>query len=379
MTSISDATDVINLAPTDRFPIARVNDDSPYSTTASSIANHVLNRLRQVADITYWVSLTGDDGGLGTQTSPFRHIWFAVQKLIELRNKRFVAAIRLADGVWPSSEFDGHPNYPNLDVSPERTVYDQISAIQIYGNSTNRSAVTLDCNFSSGAPSVYLQDLTIRGNCYSSRGSFVMFSACDVSEIVADNGSVIIFSGASRLIGNAVSGAAGYAARAYPGGTITLEGGSGPAPGTAWGRILDCDEFGRISFGVSYASTGPATGAKAHINFNSNFEMYNGITEALMPGDSPIVIGNIDVDREHISPIRLRLNGKVPGLLGDLNISASELSSDNPVTVSSLPTPSVGKRNFVSDATVTTFGAVVVGGGGNFVPVWADGSAWRVG
>ena len=53
-----------------------------------------------------------------------------------------------------------------------------------------------------------------------------------------------------------------------------------------------------------------------------------------------------------------------------------------PVTVASLPSASVagaGARYFVSDATATTFTSVVAGGGSSPVPVYSDGTNWRVG
>ena len=39
----------------------------------------------------------------------------------------------------------------------------------------------------------------------------------------------------------------------------------------------------------------------------------------------------------------------------------------------------VGSRSFVTDATATTFASIVVGGGSNKVPVYADGTNWRIG
>jgi hypothetical protein len=51
-------------------------------------------------------------------------------------------------------------------------------------------------------------------------------------------------------------------------------------------------------------------------------------------------------------------------------------------TVATLGAPSAaltGARSQVTDATTTNFGAVVVGGGGNNVPVYCDGVAWRIG
>lgn len=48
-------------------------------------------------------------------------------------------------------------------------------------------------------------------------------------------------------------------------------------------------------------------------------------------------------------------------------------------TVGTLPTGAKGGRSFVSDANSTTFAASAAGGGSNNVPVYHDGSAWRVG
>lgn len=51
-------------------------------------------------------------------------------------------------------------------------------------------------------------------------------------------------------------------------------------------------------------------------------------------------------------------------------------------TVAALPTPSSALTNvraFVSDSNATTFAAVVAGGGANGVPVYCDGTNWRIG
>lgn len=51
-----------------------------------------------------------------------------------------------------------------------------------------------------------------------------------------------------------------------------------------------------------------------------------------------------------------------------------------PVTVSLLGSASPsGQRRFVSDATSTTFAAIVLGGGITAVPVYSDGANWRIG
>jgi hypothetical protein len=51
----------------------------------------------------------------------------------------------------------------------------------------------------------------------------------------------------------------------------------------------------------------------------------------------------------------------------------------SPVLVSALPTPTAGLRAIVTDANATTFASIVAGGGANTVPVFADGTNWRIG
>ncbi|WP_373092856.1 hypothetical protein, partial [Zhongshania sp.] len=53
----------------------------------------------------------------------------------------------------------------------------------------------------------------------------------------------------------------------------------------------------------------------------------------------------------------------------------------HPVTVGNLPSASgiAGTRAFVTDATTTTFASIVAGGGSNGVPVYSDGTNWRIG
>lgn len=48
-------------------------------------------------------------------------------------------------------------------------------------------------------------------------------------------------------------------------------------------------------------------------------------------------------------------------------------------TVATLPTGEAGAKCFVNDANATTFHSIVAGGGANFVPVFHDGTDWRIG
>jgi hypothetical protein len=53
-----------------------------------------------------------------------------------------------------------------------------------------------------------------------------------------------------------------------------------------------------------------------------------------------------------------------------------------PVTVANLSSAvvsGVGARGFVTDSSVSTFGSTVAGGGSTKVPVYSDGTNWKVG
>lgn len=79
--------------------------------------------------------------------------------------------------------------------------------------------------------------------------------------------------------------------------------------------------------------------------------------------------------------LRLYFN-RLDNLVGQLN-SESDLIPALPVyTVATLPsavTSGMSARSFVSDATATTFASNVVGGGANKVPVYSDGTNWKIG
>jgi hypothetical protein len=79
--------------------------------------------------------------------------------------------------------------------------------------------------------------------------------------------------------------------------------------------------------------------------------------------------------------LRLYFN-RVDSILGQLSASTQSFISTTVYTVVTLPsatTSGVGARSFVSDANATTFASIVAGGGANKVPVYSDGTNWRIG
>lgn len=72
--------------------------------------------------------------------------------------------------------------------------------------------------------------------------------------------------------------------------------------------------------------------------------------------------------------LRLYFN-TLDNFVGQFALGAVYLVADLPIAAAT----SVGARAFVTDSSVTTFNTVVAGGGTDAVPVFFDGTDWRVG
>jgi len=101
-----------------------------------------------------------------------------------------------------------------------------------------------------------------------------------------------------------------------------------------------------------------------------------------IPGNLVTFLGQVtmndtlNVDSEVTCPI---LNvTEIVGIDNELFTSARSIVQSFG-TVGTLPAAAFGSRSFVTDANATTFNSVVAGGGSNFVPVFSDGTNWRIG
>lgn len=76
------------------------------------------------------------------------------------------------------------------------------------------------------------------------------------------------------------------------------------------------------------------------------------------------------------------LNNILRQYFGTIDNLASQFCLSGVYTVATLPGAAnlgVGARAFVIDSSVTTFGSTVAGGGSSKVPVYSDGTDWKVG
>jgi hypothetical protein len=86
----------------------------------------------------------------------------------------------------------------------------------------------------------------------------------------------------------------------------------------------------------------------------------------------------IEFDRQYQD----QLNNILRLSFNQLQATLGQLAATTNFLVANLPSAAEsgsGARAFVSDATSPTFGATVVGGGAVKVPVYSDGTNWKVG
>lgn len=156
--------------------------------------------------------------------------------------------------------------------------------------------------------------------------------------------------------------------------TITTEaGGTGTVRGlNISGSYFSLGNVGGTTYldsaqGFSIKVSGNATYLQSHSD-----GAINGSSNYIKSSDgNPIEFGTNNTARWTIDASG-NLSGK----------TAATWFSQIAVTVASLPsaaTATKGAHLFVSDATATTFNTTVAGGGGNNVPVFSDGTQWRIG
>ena len=76
------------------------------------------------------------------------------------------------------------------------------------------------------------------------------------------------------------------------------------------------------------------------------------------------------------------LNNILRQYFGTIDNLAAQFCLSGVYTVATLPGAAklgVGARAFVNDSSVSTFGTTVAGGGSTKVPVYSDGTNWKVG
>ncbi len=122
--------------------------------------------------------------------------------------------------------------------------------------------------------------------------------------------------------------------------------------------------------------TGLALGNTA-IGFEAGNSLTTGSNNTVIGYDADVsaagVSDEVTIGNSSVTSFR------IPGLTLTFSV---KYFNHGTLTVATLPTAAtagVGARAFVTDASATTFASVVAGGGLNKVPVYSDGTDWRIG
>jgi hypothetical protein len=86
--------------------------------------------------------------------------------------------------------------------------------------------------------------------------------------------------------------------------------------------------------------------------------------------------------QDQFSNILRRYFNQLDNVIRQLSSAGTIIPALTVYTVATLPsavTSGIGARSFVSDANATTFASTVAGGGANKVPVYSDGTNWKIG
>jgi hypothetical protein len=136
---------------------------------------------------------------------------------------------------------------------------------------------------------------------------------------------------------------------------------------TSNNTAVGASALGALTSGANNTAVGMQAGDSLTTGSNNTVIGYDADVSAAGVSDE-VTIGNASVT-----------SFRIPGLTLTFSV---KYFNHGTLTVATLPTAAtagVGARAFVTDASATTFASVVAGGGLNKVPVYSDGTDWRIG
>jgi hypothetical protein len=360
---------------------AKVNFSAPPTVMIDALAEDFApppsapsRPLLQAALTIYVNADTGNDSNAGTSTAPFKTMAKAWNTLCSYDLNGFDITVQLQDATahYGPVVMSGD-QWSTVWVTPIGS-----GNIFILGNSADATKVVIDAD-AEGAASLGW------GLCFYF-GGIPILSPITIAEVtlvsptVAWGGYVSVVSeckvnvgkyGGHVILGTLANHATGFQATAV-GAQIVLNGNMTMTPGAAGQYAFASGSgFGEINCQAAITIVGNPTYNTAFILLSDGalFLLFSSFTGTINGPAYSVSTGSI-LDNA---------GGTLPSGSRIIAPSAIVASLMAGVTVANLPTASAGTRAFVTDATVTTFGTTVVGGGTNFVPVYRTASAWVIG
>jgi len=127
------------------------------------------------------------------------------------------------------------------------------------------------------------------------------------------------------------------------------------------------DALGALTTGANNTAVGMQAGDSLTTGSNNTVIGYDADVSAVGVSNE-VTIGNSSVT-----------SFRVPGLSLVVGVKYLNFGTLTVATLPAAATAGANARAFVTDANATTFASIVAGGGANGVPVYSDGTNWRIG
>lgn len=129
---------------------------------------------------------------------------------------------------------------------------------------------------------------------------------------------------------------------------------------------------------ITVGPTGTGSGATT-LNLGQNARTTGTTTVNIATAVTTSGISNINIGTIASGTTNIIIGSSTATSNTTINGTIAGIVKQQVYTVATLPTGSAGARSFVTNALAPTFGAAVVGGGAVGVPVYHDGTSWKVG
>lgn len=153
------------------------------------------------------------------------------------------------------------------------------------------------------------------------------------------------------------------------------------------GPIMEYGVFPSTSASTAFISSTAANSERSAIVLVGGQLVYSNADALVVAVGSPVTLterfrvntaGNTTF-APPTSGTNLTATAVAGALAASFAAGPTKLQSTTVAALLSAATAGAGARANVSDATVTTFASVVAGGGANAVPVYSDGTQWKIG
>lgn len=145
-----------------------------------------------------------------------------------------------------------------------------------------------------------------------------------------------------------------------------------------------------IGANLSYTSIVPVVDVTANVTYKANLQIIGNLILSgagglnfVQAAQANLAQAVVNSAQPNITSVGTLISLAVTGNISGANVVTATTFRSTVVEFSALPaiTPA-GQRAFINNANLVAadnFGAIVGGGGSNTVPIWSDGTNWRIG